>query len=96
VVGLIEQVLAFLSLYFPASHDIHPLRLSLVTAMATSVNSNVPLAQDSGQNNIHHRPVRAAAELVVKSATNLISLPGIKESAQAARGIIMTLKVRWR
>ncbi|CAE6377321.1 unnamed protein product [Rhizoctonia solani] len=60
--------------------------------MATSMNSNVPHTQALAQNNIRHRPIRAATGLIAESAANLVNIPGLKESIQAARGIVKALK----
>ncbi|CAE6417900.1 unnamed protein product, partial [Rhizoctonia solani] len=62
--------------------------------MATSTNAglNDPKAPPPTQTNLRRRPIRAATELIAKSAANIIDVPGLKDSIQAARGIVMALK----
>ncbi|KAB5595184.1 hypothetical protein CTheo_1262 [Ceratobasidium theobromae] len=38
------------------------------------------------------RPLKAAAALVAKSATNLVDLPGLRDSVNAVQGIVQALQ----
>ncbi|KAH7318833.1 hypothetical protein B0J17DRAFT_633988 [Rhizoctonia solani] len=62
--------------------------------MATSTNSesNALKAPALTQTNLRRRPIRAATELIAKSAANIVDVPGLKDSVQAARGVFMALK----
>ncbi|CAE6430509.1 unnamed protein product [Rhizoctonia solani] len=60
--------------------------------MASPVNTNIMNASALTQNNLRRRSIRVATELIAKSAVNLVDIPGLKESVQAARGIVGALK----
>ncbi|KAF8693195.1 hypothetical protein RHS03_08398, partial [Rhizoctonia solani] len=60
--------------------------------MATSMSFNITQPQALAQNNPRRRPIRIAAHVLADSATNLVNLPGLKESAQAASDIFKAIK----
>ncbi|CAE6518454.1 unnamed protein product, partial [Rhizoctonia solani] len=60
--------------------------------MTSPMNSNAMDAPAPVQKNFRRRPIRAATELVTKSAANLIDIPGLKDSVRAARGIVGALR----
>ncbi|KEP46572.1 hypothetical protein V565_192060, partial [Rhizoctonia solani 123E] len=60
--------------------------------MASPVNSNIMNAPTPTQNNLRRRSIRVASELIAKSAVNFVDIPGLKDSVQAARGIVEALK----
>ncbi|CAE7183320.1 unnamed protein product [Rhizoctonia solani] len=60
--------------------------------MTSPMNSNAMDAPAPVQKNLCRRPIRAATELVAKSAANLIDIPGLKDSVRAARGIVGALR----
>ncbi|CAE6464852.1 unnamed protein product [Rhizoctonia solani] len=60
--------------------------------MASPVNSNTLNAPAPAQNNLRRRSIRAAKELIAKSAVNLVDFPGLKDSVQVAREIVGALK----